>query len=443
MGRLIQLAIVGPPDSVAIAYEIALERRESLVPMVLTYEDASEVPDILKKNSDDFDMWLFSGIIPYQWAITANINKPLFYIPHTGSSLYRALLEILCIKKMSSESISFDTFSEKEIVESFKDTTLPLPKIYANQYKGIVTAGEVTAWHYDLWKSGKTKIAVTCILATYKKLTELGVPAVRIWPTRCNIRTTLEVAIKSFEAQRVKGSQLAVQHIVIDDYDDIVRSSSSYEAKRLELKLYEILLAYIDKLKGSIIMNGEGKFTLYSTRGILTEITENFAVMPIIEEMTRQVGISISGGIGLGLTVYDAEENSFLALGLGKQHGKGVWMVVADDHTVIGPLSSKVHLKYSVRTNDHTLRNLAEQLNTSVTTINKLLATIDKLDRNDIVADDLAMYLKITARSARRMLANLLEKGFARVVGEEMVGKGRPRRLYRINIKELLQPVQQ
>lgn len=443
MQDLIRLAIVGPPDSAAIAYEIALEKRDCLIPMVLAYADASEVPDILKRNGNDFDMWLFSGIIPYQRAKTADSKKPLFYVPHAGSSLYRALLEILYIKKLTCDSISFDTFSEREIVETFKDTALPLPKIYANQYKGIVTASEVTEWHYDLWKSGKTNIAVTCLLATYNKLAELGVPVVRIWPTRCNIRTTLELAIKSFETQRVKRSQLAVQRIVIDDYDDIVRSNSSYEAKRLELKLYEILLAYIEKLKGSISMNGGGKFTLYSTRGTLTEITENFTVMPIIEEMTRQVDVNISGGIGLGLTVYDAEENSFSALGLGKQQGKGVWMVVNDDHTVIGPLSSKVHLKYSVRTNDHALRNLADQLNISVTTINKLLATIDKLDRDDIVADDLAMYLKITVRSARRMLSNLVEKGFARVVGEELVGKGRPRRLYKINIKELLQPVQE
>lgn len=442
MPDLIRLAIVGPPDSAAIAYEVALEKRESLIPMALTYEDATEVPDILKKNSNDFDMWLFSGIVPYRRALLAGINKPLFYVPHAGSSLYRALLEILYIKKLACDSVSFDTFSEKEIVETFKDTALPLPKIYSNQYRGIITASEVTQWHYDLWKSGKTNIAVTCLLATYYKLTELGVPVVRIWPTRCNIRTTLEFAIKSFETQRAKRSQVAVQHIIMDDYDDIIRSSSIYEAKRLELKLYEILLSYIDKLKGSIIMNGGGNFTLYSTRGMLTEITENFSVMPIIDEMTTQVDVNISGGIGLGQTVNDAVRNSFTALGLGQQQGKGTWMVVTDDYTVIGPLSSKVHLKYSVRTNDNGVRYLAEQLNISVTTINKLLATIDKLDRDNFIADDLAMYLKITGRSARRMLANLVEKGFARVVGEELVGKGRPRRLYKLNIAELLQPLQ-
>ncbi len=437
MEKLIRLAIVGPADSAAIAYEVALERRDYLVPMMLVYEDASEVADILAKNMNEFDMWLFSGIVPYQRAVAVNSNQPLFYIPHTGSSLYRALLEILHTQKIVMESISFDTFSEKEIVETFKDTALPLPRIYANQYKGVVTVKEVTEWHYALWKNGKTDVAITCFLATYKNLQKLGVPVVRIWPTRCNIRTTLEFAIKSFETQRVKGSQLAVQHIVIDDYGDIVRASSSYNVKRIELKLYEILVNYAHQLQGSIIMRGDGQFTLYSTRGILTEFTDEFTVMPILDEITRNVNAKVSGGIGFGLTAYAAEENSFAALGLGA--GKGRWMVVTDEHTVIGPLSSKVHLKYSIRTNDYGLRQLADTLKISITTVNKLMAIVDKLEQNNLAADDLAMYLNITARSARRMLANLVDKGFAKIEGEELVGKGRPRKIYKVLLKELVQ----
>lgn len=440
MGK-IRLAIVGPLDSVSLAHEVALERLDYLDVVPIVYQDASEVVEILTKYKNDFDIWLFSGIVPYQRALALKLNKFLFYIPHTGSSLYRALLEITYIKHLRIESVSFDTFSQAEVEETFKDIDFPLPKIYVNDYGGIISSSELTEYHYNLWKNGETNIAVTCFLATYENLKKMGVPAFRIWPTRCNIRTTLDIAINAFEAQRFKGSQLSIQHIAIDDYDDLVRASSSYHVKRIELNLYEILVGYAEKLKGSIVFSGDGQFTLYSTRGILEEITEGFTIMPILEEMTRNVAAKVSGGIGFGSTAYSAEENAFWALGLAKQKGKGRWMVVTDNREAIGPLSSAVHLKYSVRVDDTVNRNFADQLNISIATANKLLAALDKLNKEAICADDLALYLEITPRSARRLLATLVDQRIAEPAGDEMVLKGRPRKLYKVLLEKLLRPV--
>ncbi|MEN6567112.1 MAG: hypothetical protein ABFC57_12505 [Veillonellales bacterium] len=437
----IRLAVVGPADSVALIHEVAMERSDYLEPVSIVYQDASEVTKILERYENNFDIWLFSGIVPYQRALALKTNKSLFYIPHTGASLYRALLQITHIEQLAIESISFDTFSQKEVEETFHDIDLPLPKIYVNHYAGIVSAGEITEYHYNLWKDGKTNIAVTCFWATYENLKKLGVPIFRIWPTRSNIRTGLAIAINAFEAQRFKGSQLAIQHIAIEDYDDIVRDSSSYSAKRIELRLYEILVGYAEMLKGSLVLRGGGQFTLYSTRGILEETTEKFTIMPIFEDITRNVAAKVSGGIGFGSTAYAAEENAFQALGIAKQKGKGRWMVVTDNREVIGPLSSAVHLKYSIRADDAACRKFAEQLNISLTTVNKLLVAIDKLDKDVIGADELAMYLAITPRSARRLLNTLVDQGLAGAAGEELLVKGRPRKLYKIFFDLLLRPM--
>jgi len=437
----IRLGIVGPLDSIVLAQEVVLERPDILVPVPIVYQDASEVPQIVVQRSNDVDIWLFSGIVPYERALSVKVDKPLFYIPHTGSSLWRALLQITYIEKMNFESISFDTFSQQEIEETFTDIDLQLPKIYVNHYQGNVSARDATEYHYNLWKSGKTNIAVTCFFATYENLKKMGVPVFRIWPTRSTIRTTLDITISAFEAQRFKGSQLAIQHIVIDGYDDIVRASSSYSAKKIELRLHEILVNYAEKIKASIVIRGDGKYTLYSTRGILEEFTDDFTTVPILDDITRNVTAKVSGGIGFGLTAYDAEENAYRALGLAKQRGKGFWMVVTDSRDVIGPLSSVTHLKYSICTDDAVLRKFADQLSISITTVNKLLAAISKLAKEAIVADDLAMYLAITPRSARRLLSTLVDQGLAQVAGEEMLAKGRPRKLYKVLLNSLLQPV--
>lgn len=433
-----KIAIVGPADSVALINKVAQERSEYLEIQPIVYKDAREVPNILDTSLQP-DVWLFSGIAPYNHAVAATkTSKPLMYIPHQGTSLYRVLLQITYMAGLSIQSISFDTFSFQDIEETFVDAGLPLPSIYTNHFNGLVSAQEMTDYHYELWKSGKTQIAVTCFLATYENLKQLGVPAFRIWPTRNIIRSTLDMVESMAETARFKGGQIAIQHVGLDHYNEIVRANNTYGVTRIELQLYELLVDYTEKVEGSLVVRGNGQYTVYSTRGLVEELTDGFTVMPLLDEITRRIKATVSGGIGFGQTAYDADQNAHIALGAARRLGPGNWMVVTDDKVVVGPLSSAIHLRYSIRTEDSVIRELAEQLNISITTLNKLYAAIDKLDNNAINAEDLALYLAITQRSARRLIGNMVENGLAEVAGEELLSKGRPRKLYRIIIDKLL-----
>lgn len=435
--KKIILALVGPSDSVELLYKFAVERDDILDVVPIVYQDASEVTEIMKQPPE-VDVWVFSGIVPYSYAVAAhNISKPLLYIPHTGSSLYRALLQATYIEKRKIEAISFDTFSLKEIREAFVDISLPLPTIYDNAYEGIASAAELTEYHYQLWRQHKTEFAITCFYATYLELKKRGVPAFRIWPTSNNIRTTIDRAINIVKMARYKGGQIAIQHIVLEKYDQLLRGSTSYAVKRVELKLYELLIGYAQMLRGSISIHGNGIYTIYSTRGVLEDVTKQFTVMPILDDIVR-LNVGVSGGIGFGQTAYDADENAHLALALGRKDGGGKWMVVLDDHTVIGPLSSSACLKYAVRTDNIACQKMAEQLHVSISTINKLLAVLDKIDGVALSAEDLAGYLAITSRSARRLLSILTEKHLAVVSGEEAPIKGRPRKLYTLLLQKIL-----
>lgn len=435
-----RLAVVGPADSVALISEVAQERSAILKVFPIVYQAASEVPEILQRYDNEVDFWLFSGKAPYSYAVNSgNTQKPLYYIPHTGSSLYRVLVQMADSGKQPINKTSFDTFSKKEIEEAFADISPNLPHYYLLEYDGVISAREVTQYHYDLWREGKTEVAVTCFLSSYLSLKQLGVPAFRIWPTRDNIRTMLTIATSEVEASRFKGGQIAIQHIAIDGYEDFVReSASTYAAKRVEMQLYDLLLGYTEAVKGSIILHGNGQYTIYSTRGVVEQLTRQFTVMPILDDVSRGLVVSVSGGIGFGPTAHDADENAHIALGLARRAGKSKWMVVLDDRTVFGPLNSAVHLQYSLRTDDPSLRDLASKLNISLTTVNRIIAACDKLEHGTINADDLAMYLGITPRSTRRLLSSMVTHGLAEMVGEESFGKGRPRKLYDIQLAKIL-----
>jgi hypothetical protein len=438
MLRKIRLAIVGPSDSVALIQEIADEYKERILATGYIYTDASEVPELIANFDAETDMWLFSGKVPYGYAMSKKNMKPKLYLPHTGTSIYRVFLQLFR-QNIPINSMSFDTFSEKEIMETFADAGLPLPQIYVNDYQGVVSAGELTNYHLELWHEGKTSVAVTCFFATYKELLAQGVKAFRIWPTKSSIRTILDLVVSKADAILSKTGQIAIQHIAIDNYDDFVRDASSgYAVLKMELKMQEILLRFAEQIKGSIVMQGNGRFALYSTRGCMEDATGGFTSMPLVEEITQKLSVSASGGIGMGDTAYDANENATIALGLAKRKGKNKWMTVLDDKTVIGPMNSPILVKYSMRSDNAAILSLAKRLNISGTTLNRLLSVFIQLDGETIGAETLAKYLSMTERNARRLLHSMENHEYAVATGEEYRGAGRPRKMFRINMQKML-----
>lgn len=437
--RKIKLAIVGPSDSVALIQEIAGEYAERILAMGYIYAEASEVPELIGKFDAEVDMWVFSGKVPYGYAMTVKNAKPKLYLPHTGTSIYRVFLQLLR-QNLPINSMSFDTFSEKEVVETCADAGLPLPHLYVNDYQGVVSAAELTNYHLKLWRDGKTAVAVTCFYATYKALLAQGVKVFRIWPTKSSIRTMLDLVVSKADAILSKAGQIAIQHISIDGYDDFVRDASSgYAVLKMELKMQEILLRFAERIKGAIVMQGNGRFALYSTRGCMEDATEGFTAMPLIEEVTQKLSVTASGGIGMGDTAYDANENATIALGLARRKGKNKWMAVLDDKTVVGPMSSPLLMKYSMRSDNPMNLSIAKQLNISGTTLNRLMSVFIRIDGETLGAETLAQYLSMTQRNARRLLNAMETQGIATLTGEEYRGAGRPRKLYRINMQKVLE----
>lgn len=436
--RKIKLALVGPKDSVDLIQEVTEEYKNKIYAKSCIYTDASEVPEIINKFDAEIDIWIFSGKVPYQYAVEAsNSIKPKLYVSHTGTSIYRVFLQLLR-ENASIGSMSFDTFSRKEIAETFADAEIPLPELYVNDYSGIVSANELTRYHLQLWQAGKTEAAVTCFYATYLELRRQGVKAFRIWPTKNNIRTILNLAVSQADALFSKASQIAIQHIAIDKYDDFARAAASgYTVLKVELQLHEILLGFAEQVKGSIIMHGNGRFTIYSTRGAMEEITQNFSYMPVVEIIGRRLSIGVSGGLGFGDTAYSANENAGIAMGISRRKGNNKWMVVLDDKMVVGPLNSELSLSYSMRSATGDLMELAKHLNVNGTTLNRLLSVFTKIDGETMGAETLAQYLSMTERNARRLLANLAANGLAWEVGEEARGAGRPRKMYRIDLEKI------
>lgn len=439
MGELFRFSVVGPRDSVELILNVGQISFPNITMIPMVYEDTFEAKNIFAPDSINVDAWLFSGIAPYSLiSDSGKIHKHVFYVPHTGSSLYRVLLQAVYQDKQSIESISFDTFSYDEVKGVFLDLNGPIvfPKIRISP-KEIDNPHDLSKWHYDLWKSGETKMSVTCYLRTYQELSEKGIPSYRVRPTRDAILTTIDQVIQSIERDRFKGSQISVQLVEIENFEALIgKSYSGHYAKRQDLELYGLLLDYGRSIDGSVYSRGDGRYTLYSTRGRIENYTHSLKTMPIIDLLKRNLKVPVCGGIGFGETAIEAERNANIAIQFSKNGGPGNWTFVSDDRQVIGPLASKSAIKFSIRTTNPLDLAWAERLHVGTTTIQRLWYVLDRLKGKPILAEDFATLLNINQRSASRILNRLVEINIANVVGKQSKARGRPSRLFLIDIEK-------
>ncbi|UOF91316.1 ArsR family transcriptional regulator [Fodinisporobacter ferrooxydans] len=428
------IGVFGADDSVAVIRSILEDYKEiSYIPIIYDTEDT--VVDRLRPHLDQVDMWLFSGQVPYTIAKKwGGIKVPVFYVPSTGSSLYKILLHIAHEQGLRMDQMSFDTFRPIEIERIIQEAQLDLSSpLYLKHYEGEIAADVLASYHYELWQSGKTKAAVTCLRTAHIALEQLGVPVYRVLPTRAAVEATLHLMFRTREMLRFKDSQIAVQMILVDSFFGMAKDSfSTDEIYKMEMKVTEKLLQYSKSIHGSLKMAGPGRYVIFTTRGLLREMTNDFTEKPILEDIQPLKYEDITCGIGIGNTAYQAEIHAGKALLQAKEFGKGSWFIFHENKTIVGPLGETWQIEFS--TVDKNLEAIGKETSLSTATLSKLLSIAKKIGHSDITAHELAQYMQIQPRSARRILMELEKHGLVRLVAEERPHpRGRPRKVYQLN----------
>lgn len=432
----LRLGLTGAQDSVKKMREVAEEYSCRADFVYLPYTNKKETVNLVKNNMDKVDVFVFSGIVPYNIATkNLEIPKPCLYVPHKGTCIYKVLWKIK-EDGIPITDISFDTIEEKEVKEIFQELGVKGNHIYTKVYEGDVDYDEMAMYHYRLWREGKTTAAVTCLFTTYKRLKEWGVPAYRATITKSLIRHIIENAIYEGTEKRLKANQIAVLIADIDDFSKIIKNYvSEYEIQKLKIKLYEILLNYAQSTHGSLFTFGGDEYLIFTTRGALEHTTGGYRTIPLLNSVRNSLDIEISCGVGYGKTAYEAEVNARIGLHYAKDRVGGCAFLVTDERHVMGPIGEENYLEYSISNNDRDILELSEKIGISSAYISKLRSVIDEMGESTINSKDMAYYLNITERSARRILGVLCETGYADEIGEEkMSTRGRPRKVYKLKL---------
>lgn len=432
----VRAGIIGPKDSVELICEAAAELTEKLIVMPFIYQNEHEAPDIIKQNSQLVDLWVFSGIAPVLHTGKNETGHQFFFLSIDGTSLKKTMLEISYNHRLRLERISYDLIAKKDLHEAYGELGLATDHLYVYEVsEESKAAGDIVSFHEKLYTQRKVDVCVSGIRSVYEELCKKGIPAFRIKPSRQKIRETLKNAYQEYQTQHFKQSQIAVMQINLEQLEKKAdHHSISYDVHRLQLKLKTEVLSFSERISGSYISSGAGSFIIFSTRGGVQTIGQ--LGKPLIDQIALLTELNVNIGIGYGETVLSAEEKANLALHYAQNYGGSCIFLVDDRGTVKGPLKEEQSISFSFRTeNKETIEKL-KRCGVAVTSYNKILSVQKRMGNHTISAFQIAEWLNMTQRNARRILNSLVQEGLAEIVGEEApTSKGRPRKIYRIGSK--------
>jgi hypothetical protein len=425
----IRIAIVGPEDSVEKIKRVTKEFPEATFE-AFTYEKHSELDKILKENANHYDQWYFSGILNYSYVIENKLidQERAIYPKLYGSSFLETLLEAQVHRGKIYQSFSVDVVNTEEMRNVLDFGNLNKLTFYNSPWKGYQYISDLITFHKEQYESGRTEIAITSIREICMALQKEGIPAYRATPSYLAIRLSLELLIERAQTNRYMNAQMAIIGFLgkfnAREKDDL---HYSFKLKDKEIELTRDLLHFTERVNGSFMQLGDGRYFIFTTRGELGPEREK-ELFTVIDNVKQQYNIDLVVSIGYGETALQAEHH----VRYGFHHGESdkSITIVDDDHSIV--VRNAEDLDFSYRP-VHVGKAWVNKLNNvSPTVVAKIEAYTQQYGKHEFSSQDVARWIQSTDRNGRRVVSEMQKAGILEVCGEMQLGsRGRPRKLYR------------
>lgn len=423
-----RIGLIGPEDSIQRMLEASVKFQELAEFIPRIYDRKEESCDLVREIEGEVDVFLFSGIIPYRIVTYSNATTcPCLYLPRLGTSVIRPLW-MMRDRGETYSRISVDSIDKADVLEAAEELGLQFDNLEAIEYEPGTSYEDLAKMHEARYQSGAVEVVLTGLAKTHEILSSKGIRCYRIFPTKYLIREYIQKAIFISEAMRLRAYQIALVILKLRGGKGEVRSE--YDYLRLRNSFEKILIDYAKGIFGSVFPYGRDEYLVFTTRGALDEAHG-------LQELFRGAdgsGISFCAGLGYGTTAFNAEANARKALNRACAVNGSCLYSVDVDGAIEGPISSELRsIQYNIAETDTTVRLVAEKTGLSTAYVTKIQAMIRMTAKTRFDVDEFATGLDISPRSARRILQNIAEAGYADIVALESRSKtGRPRRVYEL-----------
>ncbi|MGP4106057.1 hypothetical protein [Virgibacillus sp. L01] len=431
----INIGIIGSKSLIDQTKE-TLKSFPNFKPVFGVIEPDTAITDLATELMHEVDVLVFTEYHLYNLAKQAmDFSIPVHHVPLMGTGLYRSLF--LIKSSYGLKCLSVDTIEEKyvkKILVELGEEDYEF-KVIPNHSKPKLIE-DIIKFHINNYNSDGS-IALTGIQEVSVRLSEMSIPNEWVTPTQQDMIVSLERALLATNTRRNKESQIVFGLINVDDFTRVTEKyTSEHDVQLLKLNIQQILLDYIKQLDGHLINLGGEEYSFITTRGVFERETRGYKFIPLLQDTNNAIGITLSIGVGFGSTAAEAGSHARLALRQSKELGGDVCYIVREDKSVLGPVDITTHTqyeRYDLAITDAQLLDRAEKAGMSASYMTKLMARVSRYGIIDYTAQELASTLKITIRSAHRILLKWMDAELVEIIGEEKVTyKGRPRRIYRL-----------
>lgn len=406
------IGVVGPGDLVEWIAETA--RRSGKCPVVpIAYQHEDETVELLRRNHDEVDAWLFTGIVPHAIARAAGaVDHPAEHVSYSGVALLSVVVRLLS-EGRPVRALSVDTLGAGEVTETLTAAGLAGAETEVLEYREGQTAEELLAFHRAArGKLGPDTIALTCLGSVFTAL-HSELPTVRVVPSSRDAREAVSSLLLKTQSLHYSDAQVAVGFAELGD-------------------AAAVLAPLLGRLGASGFELGEGRLVFVTTRGPLSTATAGFTSLPLLEELEGPAHI----GLGLGRSAAEAEALASAALGRAKEADEvaAAFALPNDAPWILGPVRASDSDTEGIAEGEgaggsRDLRRLASRAGVSKQTLLTLRSMLAGRE-GGVTAHDIAEVFGMHDRSARRLVKQLERAGIAVPNGRRINGPGRPLVVY-------------
>ncbi|CAM3164017.1 HTH domain-containing protein [Filibacter tadaridae] len=414
----IKIAVIGSNDFCTRIEKLTANRNDVEI-IGYRYEEPKDAIDLVRTLTPS-DALLFSGLIPYFFAKEAigNLPIPTVYIEQDEAAIAATLLNLTIHSHLDLNRLSIDVRKRELIEQVLSDANHPTEQPFIHELRDVSTIQEITDYHAQLSLRGQTDIAITSVHSVYEQLKQQQIPVVKIIDTKNTLLQTIERVKQSAFLKKSYSAQTAVGIVSALTTDAILETF----VKRLASQLHA---------HWSIENN---VYLLFTTMGNINFSLKNREFLKLFHTK----GIDVRLAFGSGESIIDATENAYFALDFIEKTGNHSFYILDSNKKLLGPFPQTDGI-IAMKTNEPVLVEMAKKTSLSPANISKLLTFSQSRDSTQFTANDLALHLEVSRRTAERTLKKLLKFSYAKIVGEEMAYRqGRPRALYELNFPTYL-----
>ncbi|MFC7680375.1 hypothetical protein [Paenibacillus sp. GCM10028914] len=427
----IRIGIIGPQTIVDKIMRI-IETFPSFAPVPLVFKKDDEASLLAEQISRDVEVLILSDPLSYRKVKEqSTIEIPVHHVPVTDAGLYKALFYAQQRGKLSG-GISVDTLTEAMVRRTLKDMDSMNVKSMVYDGPAYASTDKLVAFHEANYTSGMCSIAFTGIETIAQELSSRDVPNLWLLPSDQDIVVSLERALLSTASRRSKEGQIVVGMINVDDFGtQALKFNNEHEVQKLKLDIHRMVLDYVESLDGYLTHMGGDEYLFFTTRGIFERETGGYKTIPLAKDVNKTHDISLSIGMGFGMTASAAGTNARIAMRKAKEAGGNACFIVREDGTLIGPLEMADPVQDVLSFTDAALIKHAENAGMTSVYLSKLLYQRARFGKYEYKVHELANLLEITVRSAHRLLLLWTDNALVEIAGLEKVPRGRPRQIFR------------